>query len=142
MNNSASFIMFKSSRKNAVSSDFFYARHLISKDEQLTDARILEQFIGTIEKVMHESKKFNGHLEIACNVYLEKSLEYQAIKGIYQDKKNIGYRFERKRYYSIEQITEFVYTMYMLVYPYSKLHSYAIFDNPSIKYLIGQYYHD
>lgn len=144
-NNAMSIFVYKSSRKNA-QCELFSVNHLITQnnDRKLCDNSILNQFIGTIEKIVYLSKNnYNGHLELSVNMDLGKNSNYiNANNDIYNCNEYLRLRFDRKQFSSIEECINFVYMLYGLIYPYNTLNlSNTVYNNPSIKYFINMFYH-
>ena len=140
-NNAMSIFCYKSSRKNALSSDIIKVNHLIGKDIKISDDNIINQFVGTLDKVISQSIRFNGFLELTAYVDISKNaLRTNPNSYVYCDIDNVRYSFQRQRFYSIEQTINFLLSLYFLIYPYNEISTKTIYDNPSIKYLINKYY--
>ena len=144
-NNSITMFLFKSNRKNSKCSEPVNVYHLIKtegNDKKISDDRIISQFIGTIEDIIYKSKYFNNNLELSAYVSIEKNSSYiNANNDIYNTTEQMRYNWQRVQFSSIEQCVNFIYSLYCLIYPYNKLNlRNTIYNNPSIKYLINEYY--
>lgn len=141
MNNNASILMYKSSRKNSKASDSISINYLINKSGIISDGRVLQQFINTIDEVCHYSKLNKKHLELNCSAMIEKNLQFlNANNEQHQTKERIFYNFTRQKFYSFEKCINFIYSIYLMIYPCNKLHLKDIYNNPSVKYIINKYY--
>lgn len=142
-NNSGFIFCYKSSRKNAKTSDIIMINHLISHDKtvnKISDDKILYQFISTIDKIIYYSKQFN-HLEISCYLQIFKQVEYEnANNKMHQDIEKNRYSFQRVTFYNIESCINYVFNIYSLIYPYNKISYKTLHNNASIRYMINQYY--
>ncbi len=141
--NAGSLLMYKSSRKNSKCSDFISVNHLINhnEDRKIDDEKILSQFIGTIESIVYQSKKYNKHLEIKIFCHVFKQCNYiNANNDLYCTVDDINRDKERQVYNSIEQVINAVFDLYAAIYPYNKIQRASVFNNPSIKYFINEYY--
>lgn len=142
-NNTGFIFCYKSNRKNAKTSDIIYINHLINHDKtvnKISDDKILDQFISTIDKIIYYSKQFN-HLEISCYVNIFKPVEYEnANNKMHQDIEKNRYAFQRVTFYSIESCINYVFNIYSLIYPYNKISYKTLHNNASIRYMINQYY--
>lgn len=141
--NAASLILYKSRRKNARCSDIISINHLISHEEnkRITDERILDQFIGTLEKVVYTALEYHQHLEFTVRMDYGKNTTYAAVSGQYSNWESLRYYWERVQFSSIEQAINFLYSVYSLVYPYNELNlENTVYNNASVKYLINKFY--
>lgn len=143
--NSFNIFMYKSSRKNARTSDLIITYHLIKRgeDKKVSDERILQQLINTVEKVVYQAKIYSKHLELTTTLTLNSTAKYRnANNEDYMTQVTTQYRVaDRKQYSSIELVISDVIAWYRLIYPYMTLHSKEVFTNPSIKNLINDFYH-
>ena len=142
--NAMSIIIYKSKRKNSISSDFINVNHLITqtKNRKLTDDSIINQFVNTIDKLVHESLQFNGNLELSAYITVFKNEHYQGVTQVdYHKNDDIRYSFNRNKFYSLEQCINFVFSLYYLIYPYNTISlSQGVYTNSSIKHIINKYY--
>ncbi len=142
-NNSGYIFCYKSTRKNAKTSDIIYINHLISHDKtvnKISDDKILDQFISTIDKIIYYSKQFK-HLELSCYLDIFKQVEYEnANNKIHQDIEKNRYAFQRVQFYNIESCINYVFNIYCLIYPYNRISYKTLHNNASIRYMINQYY--
>lgn len=142
--NALSIYMFKSSRKNSKCSKAINVNHLISKEVKIHDDSIISQFIGTIESIIYTSKQYNNHLEVSAYIDIFKNESFiNANNDLYCNTNSLRYNFQRVQFSSIEQCINFIFSIYYLIYPYNEISlSNDIYNNPSIKYLIKEYYHN
>ena len=143
--NAVGLYLYKSSRKNSKTKNIT-VNHLIKtgknkNDKKINDDRILSQFIGTISKIVLYSRQNNKHLELSCILDYGKKASYIDANNELTYKLDIRtLHFERKQFYSMEQTINFVYDIYNLIYPYNTLSLDIIYNDPSIKYFIKEYY--
>ena len=129
--------MYKSKRKNAETSDIIKVLNVYN-----TDNDILYQLIGTLEKVLFYVKKYK-HIEISSLVSINKeSCFINANNNNYTENQIISYKFDRKVLYSYEQLINYIYSMYCMLYPENKLSYNTLYDNSSIKKFINDYYNE
>lgn len=143
-NNSGFIFCYKSTRRNAKTSDIIMINHLISNkpDHKISDDRIIDQIINTMDKIMYYSKQFK-HLELSCYLDIFKQVEYEnANNKMHQDIEENRYTFQRVTFYSIESCINYVFNIYSLIYPYNKISYKTLHNNASIRYMINQYYHN
>ena len=141
-NNTGFILCYKSSRKNSKTSDLINIGHLINNDpdHKISDDRIIEQIINTMDKIIYYAKQFN-HIELSCYLYIFQQVEYKnANKEIYHDAEKHRYAFQRVPFYSIESCINYVFNLYSLIYPYNRISYKTLHNNASIKYMINQYY--
>lgn len=141
--NMASVLCFKSSRKNSKCSDTINILHLINNndDGKISDERILQQFINTLEKIVYYSLQNNKHLELSVYVNVNKNACFiNANNKIYHDVENNRYNFQRVKFSSIESCINFLFSIYDLIYTYNEISKKTLYNNSSIKYLINKYY--
>ena len=141
-NNSGFMFCYKSTRKNAKTSDIIMINHLITNkpDHKISDDRIMDQIISTIDKIIYYSKQFK-HLELSCYLNIFQQVEYKNSNNkIYQDVDKHRYAFQRVQFYNIESCINYVFNIYSLIYPYNKISYKTLHNNASIRYMINQYY--
>ena len=112
--NNGFILCYKSARKNAKTSDIIYINHLINHDKtdhKISDDKILDQFISTMDKIIYYSKQFK-HLELSCYVNIFQQVEYKdANNEIYHDAEKHRYAFQRVTFYSIESCINYVFNL-------------------------------
>jgi hypothetical protein len=129
--------MHKSKRKNAEISDIIKVLNTYNNDNY-----ILYQLIGTLEKVLFYVKKYK-HIEISSYVSLNKESSFiNANNNNYVENQIIEYIFDRRVLYSCEQLINYIYSMYCMLYPDNKLSYNTLYDNVSVKKFINDYYKD
>lgn len=135
--NICNIFMHKSKRKNAEISDIIKVLNVYN-----TDNDILYQLIGTLEKVLFYVKKYK-HIEVSSYVSINKeSCFINANDNNYAESQIITYKFNRQVLYSCEQLINYVYSMYCMIYQGNKLSYNTLYDNSSIKKLINDYYNE
>lgn len=133
--NICNIFMYKSKRKNAEISDIIKVLNTYNNDND-----ILYQLIGTLEKVLFYVKKYK-HIEVSSYVSLNKeSCFINAKNNNYTESQIITYKFNRQVLYSCEQLINYIYSMYCMLYPGNKLSYNTLYDNSSIKKFINDYY--
>ena len=141
--NAASIVLYKSSRKNAKCSDFINVNHLITKENnrKISDERILQQLITTVEDIVYKSLVFNKHLEIKVYCHTFKAVKYSnANNEYYHTVEEIHVDRAREKYSSIEQVINEIFNLYALIYPYNEISRKTVSNDSSIKYFINMYY--
>ena len=135
--NMCNIFMHKSKRKNAEISDIIKVLNTYNNDNY-----ILYQLIGTLEKVLFYVKKYK-HIEISSYVSLNKESSFiNANNNNYVENQIIEYIFDRRVLYSCEQLINYIYSMYCMLYPDNKLSYNTLYDNVSVKKFINDYYKD
>ena len=139
-NNAASILCFKSSRKNSKCSDVISINHLINQetDRRVSDDKILDQIIGTTEKIVYYCKQYK-HIELSCYIDVFKQIEYENNETCHGVEDH-HYCFQRVIFSSIERCINFVFSVYCLIYPYNKIDRNTLHNNASIRYFINKYY--
>lgn len=133
--NMCNIFMYKSTRKNAEISDNIEILNAYNTDE-----KILHQLIGTLEKVLFYAKKYK-HIEVSSLISINKeSCFINANNNNYIENQIITYRFDRRVLYSCEQLINYIYSMYCMLYPGNKLSYNTLYDNVSVKKFINDYY--
>ena len=133
-------MIYKSERKNS-KGDMISIHDLItSSGENLTDERILHQIVDALATIVAQSKKYNSVLILSANVWTIRKQKKQAINGICEFFDAVHYHFDRRKFYSIEQVINYLWTLVMLMYPYCTLSEETIHLDSSIRYFISKYY--
>lgn len=133
--NMCNIFMYKSKRKNAEISDIIKILNVYNNDND-----ILNQLIGTLEKVLFYVKNYK-HIEASSYVSVNKeSCFINANNNNCTESQIITYKFNRQVLYSCEQLINYIYSMYCMLYPENKLSYNTIYDNASIKKFINDYY--
>ena len=87
-------------------------------------------------------KKYK-HIEVSSYVSIsKKSCFINANNNNYTENQIITYKFDRKVLYSCEQLINYIYSMYFMLYPENKLSYNTLYDNASAKKLINNYYNE
>lgn len=137
--NAAGIYMYKSARKN---SRWIHipVYHLISKEnEYISDERIIDQFIGVIEKMAAYARKHN-HIDFDASINFDKNTQYiNANNSIYRDTERIYISIPRVECSSIETCINRLYSVFALIYPYNTLNLRELHNNPSIRYIINKF---
>lgn len=129
--------MHKSKRKNAEISEIIKILNAYNADDD-----ILYQLIGTLEKALFYVKKYK-HIEVSCYVSINKeSCFINANNNNHTESQIITYKFNRQVLYSFEQLINYIYSMYCMLYPENKLSYNTLYDNASVKKLINYYYNE
>lgn len=129
--------MHKSKRKNAEISEIIKILNAYN-----TDNDILYQLIGTLEKALFYVKKYK-HIEVSSYVSInKKSCFINANNNNYTENQIITYKFNRQVLYSCEQLINYIYSMYCMLYPENKLSYNTLYDNASVKKFINDYYNE
>ena len=142
-NNAASILLYKSSRRNSRTSDIIIINHLISHEpnKKISDDRIINQFLETLERIIYYSKSIGGHLEMSVYCHTFKQAVYKNVDNdFYYDIEVINNNINRRKFSSVEQIIDTLFDIYALIYPYNKISRKELFNNPSVRYFINLYY--
>lgn len=135
--NMCNIFMYKSKRKNAEISENIKVLNVYNADDD-----ILYQLIGTLEKALFYVKKYK-HIEVSSYVSINKeSCFINANNNNYTENQVINYRLDRRVLYSCEQLINYIYSMYCMLYPENKLSYNTLYDNASVKKLINYYYNE
>lgn len=138
--NAVDFFIYKSMRKNSKCLSLISCFHLISKEPQVNDDAILSYFISKLDSMVTHFKKADS-ICVSWNETYCKPTQYLNTNNEYYDR---NYKFfvhsDKKHYYSIEEFINELYRLFMDIYPYSKLDINTIYNNPSIKYIVKNYY--
>lgn len=141
-NNGAYIVIYKSSRKNA-KCEFISINHLINQsvDRKISDANILNQFIGTLEKILYILAKYDYHMEIKSYIDYFKPNQYINANGdMYHDSDPLRYALDKRVCHSFEEIINYLFLIYSLVYPYNTIKLSDIHNDSSIRYMINKFY--
>lgn len=142
--NAASILLYKSNRKNSICSDIISVNHLINHADirRISDERIIQQFAGTLEKIVYTSLQFNRHLELSVYMDYGKNSSFtNANKELYNTWEHVRFSWQRVKFSSLEECINFLYGVYCLIYPYNEINlSNTIYNDPSVKYYINMYY--
>lgn len=138
--NGAMIYCHKSSRKNAKVSDCLTAYHLINhnEDRRVSDDRILTQLTNTFEGILSECKDFNKHIEISVFLTLNHQVLYTDDSELKHSKDYFSFR--RQKFNTPQELLIFLCRIFRLIYPYATLSTSTVFDNPSIKYILNEWY--
>lgn len=132
-------MIYKSERKNS-KGEMISIHELITHGENLTDDRILSQIANALDAIVAQSKKYNNILILSAKVWTIRKQKKQAIMGTYEFTDAVPYLFDRKQFYSIEQVINYLWTLVMIMYPYCTLSEESIHLDASIRYFINKYY--
>ena len=133
-------MIYKSERKNSKVEMISIHDLITSGGESLTDDRILSQIVNALDAIVAQSKKYNSVLILSANVWTIRKQKKQAITGTYEFFDAVHYHFDRRKFYSIEQVINYLWTLVMLMYPYCTLSEETIHLDSSIRYFISKYY--
>ena len=144
VNNAASILLYKSSRKNAKCSDIISVNHLInhSDNRKISDERIIQQFVEVLEKIVFQSLEYNKHIEVSVFLDTGKNSSYEnASNETYKTTEYLQFGWNRCKFSSIEQAINFLYSVFCLIYPYNEINlENGIYNNSSVKHCIKKYY--
>ena len=133
-------MVYKSERKNSKGKMISIHDLITSDGENLTDERILHQIVDSLDAIVEQSKKYNSVLILSANVWTIRKQKKQSINGIFEFFDAVPYHFDRKQFYSIEQVINYLWTLVMIMYPYCTLSEESIHLDASIRYLIHKHY--
>ena len=134
---------YKSDRKNAKIISDVTLRHLITQNEtgQISDEHILQYFSGIIAQLVYDMKYSSKTINITTYTSIDTITAYRnANNELYQHKHTIRLDNRHKKFYSIEQLINYLYDILLLIYPYTMLDINTIYSNSSIRYYINLYY--
>lgn len=139
MFNSINLYICKSTRKNAkieiVDCKQFF---------KINNEKAIDKIVNTVEKIIFMQKKLNAK-DIIIYGSLSKQIETNFINANNQEYNTSdirGLRLPLQMFCSIESLINFLYDCVMILNPNLTLHVKTLFDNPSIKYVINNYYHE
>lgn len=139
--NCADVFIYDSKRLNSKCMKNVHILHLIcGHDNKISDDKILDYFISKIGEIvwcMKDCKEIN----FSCYTHYGKETSYMnANNDLYNHVSMFHIEHKRQSYCAIEDVINYMYRVIMDIYPYSKLDIYTIYANPSIKYIINNYY--
>lgn len=138
--NYVDFFVYKSMRKNAKCIDMVHCLHLIGKNGQISDDRILSYFCSKLDEIVCRCKRTNGIYISWYEGYCKPTHYINANNDYYEHNYMFRVHHNKEQYYSIEQFINEMYRLFMDIYPYSKIDIKTIYENPSIKFIIHAYY--
>lgn len=141
-NNIAFIYLYKSTRKNSKVMSDITIRHLIPTNGKqfVDDNSILNYFISTVEKACYtfiKCKSINTRYWIS---YGHETHYINANNERYEHITMLKTMSQRDDYSSFEMFINHLYRLFLVIYPYTKLDIKTIYDNPSIRYYITEYY--
>lgn len=143
-NNMCIIYAYKSDRKNAKIISDVTMRHLITHNENgaLYEETILQYFVGIVGQIVTDIVYTTKTINITTYTSIDKLTTYtNANNQLYSRNHTIRIDSRRQKFYSIEQLINYLYDILMLIYPYSRLDINDVYANQSIRYWIDLYYH-
>lgn len=138
MFNAINLYVCKSTRKNA-KIEIVDCKQFFEIDNE----KAIEKIVDTTQKIIYAAKTL-GTKQIIIDGSLSKQFDvaYQnADKQDYNTADIRGVRFSQQIFYSIESLINFLYDCIMILNPSLAVSVKTLFENPSVKYTINQYYH-
>lgn len=142
--NTCTIYAYKTSRKNAKIISDITMRHLITKNENgaCSEDTILQYFTGIIAQLITDIRySANRHIELTTYTSVNHMTTYvNANSELYSHNHVIKINNRRVRFYSIEDVINYLYDILLLIYPYTRIDIKDIYNHASIKYYINLYY--
>ena len=142
-NNICVIYAYKSNRKNAKIISEVMMKHMITHNDNgaCNEEHIMQYFVGIIGRLVTDIKYHSKVIDITTYTTLYHMTTYtNANNELYSHSHNIRLSEQRKRFYSIEQLINYLYDILLLVYPYTRTDIKDVYNNASIKYFIRLYY--
>ena len=102
----------------------------------------IDKIVSVLEKVVTQYKKWNSHkLNVALHISLTRQESYYNVDGnLHTEKTCIYNHYNRNNYSSIEALVRDIFNAMKIADPTIMLSERDVFNNPSIKYWINQWY--
>ena len=142
-NNDCLIYAYKSDRKNAKIISDVTMRHLITHNENrcISEEHILQYFIGIVGQLITDIKFSSKTINISTYMSIGHATTYvNANNELYTREHEIIKNSLRIKFYSIEQLINYLYDILLQVYPYTRLDINTVYSNASIRYWINLYY--
>ena len=138
MFNAINLYVCKSTRKNA-KIEMVDCRQFFEIDNE----KAIEKIVDTTQKIIYTAKTLDAkQIIIDGNLSKQFDVAYQnANKQDYNTTDIRGIRLSQHIFCSIESLINFLYDCIMILNPSLTLSVKTLFENPSVKYTINQYYH-
>lgn len=143
-NNMCVIYAYKSDRKNAKIISEVTMRHLISHNENncVDESHIMDYFAGIVAHIVTDIKQSANTINISAYTMIGHATTYvNANNELYTREHTKRIKNCRLKFYSIEDLINYLYDRLLDVYPYTRLDINDIYNNSSIKYHINLYYH-
>lgn len=132
--------MYKSSRFNAKHTEKSVHHIIVHGDGKVPDKRIKMQFENMLASCIYTFIEYN-HIECKAVVNVGKETQFiNANNEIEAGYENFYCRLEREKFSSIESFIEYLYGLFMMIYPYNRLNLKVLYNDKHIKALINEYY--
>jgi hypothetical protein len=141
--NMCSIYAYKSNRKNSKIISDVTIRHLITHNENgaCSEEHIMQYFVGIIGQLVTDIKYSSKVINITTFTTIYHMTTYtNANNELYSHNHGIRLSEQRRQFYSIEQLINYLYDILLLIYPYSRIDINDVYNNASIKYFIRLYY--
>ena len=136
---------YKSNRKNAKIISDVTMRHMITHNDNgaCNEEHIMQYFIGVIGQLVTDIKYHSKVIDITTYTTLYRMTTYTDVNNeLYSHNHEIRLNEQRRRFYSIEQLINYLYDILLLIYPYTRIDIKDVYNHASIKYYISLYYHN
>ena len=102
----------------------------------------IDKIVSVLEKVVTQYKKWNSHeLNVALHISLKRQESYYNADGNLHTENTCIYKHHnRNNYSSIEALVRDIFNAMKIADPTIMLSERDVFNNPSIKYWINQWY--
>ena len=102
----------------------------------------IDKIVSVLEKVVTQYKKWNSHeLNVALHISLKRQESYYNAAGNLRTENTCIYKhYNRNKYSSIEALVRDIFNTMKIADPTIMLSERDVFNNPSIKYWINQWY--
>lgn len=140
--NCADIFIYKSARKNAKCIKMVHISHLISTGDTpyISENSILNYFTSKLYELVYAMKDAHS-INFSCYESYGKETRYINTNNELHSRIDMFHiSHQRQSYASIEQFINYLYRVFMDIYPYSKLDINTIYNDWSIKHIIDNYY--
>lgn len=137
INNATYITIFKSNRKNAKCADPISVYHLGNK--MISDDRILLQFISTLDAICANTEKLGAKQFIIKTTVCIGKNAFRTPEKTDHIIERLTYDLQLFNMTSITMLISYLFSIFVLIYPYTMLSRETILTNPSVKYIIDKY---
>ena len=102
----------------------------------------IDKIVSILEKIVTQYKKWNSHeLNVALHISFKRQESYYNADGNLRTENTCIYKhYNRNNYSSIEALVRDIFNAMKIADPTIMLSERDVFNNPSIKYWINQWY--
>lgn len=142
-NNLSTLFIYKSDRKNAKIVKDINIRHLITSNENgaCNESTIENYFINIVGSVVYTIQCECLEINVTSYTSINHMTTYHNVNHeLVSHNHTIRIDAQRKHFSSIEQLINHIYDIFLLIYPYTRLDLNGLYNDPTIKQIIREYY--